>query len=239
MNLRRCNEKGLARGSPPVRAIGQPRSNPYCASRKDPRCDLRQRMRGIANTRVRYRSRRVHSLLKGEGLVDVFTPPGSGSRRPRRQGSRRPTIGSTGTWWAASGLMGRLSAGSAGRSWRPSTPVHSHRAGAWARGGRDRGPPGLTRKRFERTPAFSATLCGRRSQRIVDAGVPQHCKRARPQTACLEKGRLRTLASHQPSGGRLMQTDCCHSGLPRRRSAAAKGGSALRPSAVQVRSREG
>jgi len=49
------------------RLIRQPRSNQYYRSRKDPRTDLRQRMREIANTRVRYGYRRVHILLKREG----------------------------------------------------------------------------------------------------------------------------------------------------------------------------
>ena len=49
------------------RLIAQPRSNQYYVSRKDPRKDLRQRMREIANTRIRYGYRRVHVLLKREG----------------------------------------------------------------------------------------------------------------------------------------------------------------------------
>jgi putative transposase len=49
------------------RLIKQPRSNQYYVSRKDPRKDLRQRMREIANTRIRYGYRRVHVLLKREG----------------------------------------------------------------------------------------------------------------------------------------------------------------------------
>lgn len=47
--------------------IKQPRSNQYYRSRKDPRNDLRQRMREIANVRIRYGYRRVHVLLLREG----------------------------------------------------------------------------------------------------------------------------------------------------------------------------
>jgi putative transposase len=36
------------------RLIKQPRSNQFYCSRKDPRTDLRQRMREIANARIRY-----------------------------------------------------------------------------------------------------------------------------------------------------------------------------------------
>ena len=49
------------------RLIRQARSNQYYSSRKDRRDDLRQRMREIASTRVRYGYRRVHVLLKREG----------------------------------------------------------------------------------------------------------------------------------------------------------------------------
>lgn len=49
------------------RLIRQPRSNQSYRSRKDPRTDLRQRMREIASTRVRCGYRRVHILLKREG----------------------------------------------------------------------------------------------------------------------------------------------------------------------------
>jgi putative transposase len=49
------------------RLIRQHRSNQYYRSRKDPRNDLRQRMREIARTRVRYGYRRVHVLLRREG----------------------------------------------------------------------------------------------------------------------------------------------------------------------------
>jgi putative transposase len=47
--------------------IKQARSNQCYRSRKDPRADLRLRMREIANTRIRYGYRRVHVLLKREG----------------------------------------------------------------------------------------------------------------------------------------------------------------------------
>ena len=43
------------------------RSNRYYRSRKDPRLELRSRMREIIQTRVRYGYRRVHVLLKREG----------------------------------------------------------------------------------------------------------------------------------------------------------------------------
>jgi putative transposase len=49
------------------RLVKQARSNEFYCSRKDPRKDLRQRMREIANTRIRYGYRRVHILLKREG----------------------------------------------------------------------------------------------------------------------------------------------------------------------------
>lgn len=49
------------------RLVRQPRSNQYYQSRKDPRSALRQRMREIAHTRVRYGYRCVHVLLKREG----------------------------------------------------------------------------------------------------------------------------------------------------------------------------
>lgn len=49
------------------RVIAQPRSTHRYTSCKDPRSDLRQRMREIAQTRVRYGYRRVHVLLKREG----------------------------------------------------------------------------------------------------------------------------------------------------------------------------
>lgn len=51
------------------RLLRQHRSNQFYASRKDPRHDLRQRMREIANTRVRYGYRRVHVLLRREGWM--------------------------------------------------------------------------------------------------------------------------------------------------------------------------
>ena len=49
------------------RLMKQPRSVQYYRSVKDPRNDLRARMREIAQTRVRYRYRRIHVLLKREG----------------------------------------------------------------------------------------------------------------------------------------------------------------------------
>lgn len=49
------------------RLIKQPRSNQHYRSCKDPRWALRQRMREIAHTRVRYGYRRVHVLLRREG----------------------------------------------------------------------------------------------------------------------------------------------------------------------------
>lgn len=47
--------------------VKQTRSTDYYRSIKDPRQDLRIRMREIANTRVRYGYRRIHVLLKREG----------------------------------------------------------------------------------------------------------------------------------------------------------------------------
>jgi len=47
--------------------IKQTRSTDYYRSTKDPRHDLRARMREIAGTRVRYGYRRIHVLLKREG----------------------------------------------------------------------------------------------------------------------------------------------------------------------------
>ena len=49
------------------RLMGQARSTHYYRSVKDPQTALRQRMREIAQARVRYGYRRVHVLLKREG----------------------------------------------------------------------------------------------------------------------------------------------------------------------------
>jgi putative transposase len=49
------------------RLIKQVRSVQYYRSVKDPKQVLRQRMRDIAHTRVRYGYRRIHVLLKREG----------------------------------------------------------------------------------------------------------------------------------------------------------------------------
>ena len=49
------------------RLIKQTRSVQYYCSIKDPRQDLRNRMRELAHARVRYGYRRVHVLLKREG----------------------------------------------------------------------------------------------------------------------------------------------------------------------------
>nr|WP_186084591.1 IS3 family transposase [Burkholderia gladioli] len=49
------------------RLLKQPRSVQYYRSVKDPRPELRSRMREIAYTRVRYGYRRVHVLLRREG----------------------------------------------------------------------------------------------------------------------------------------------------------------------------
>jgi putative transposase len=43
------------------------RSTPYYERRKDPRSELRRRMRELANTRVRWGYRRLHVLLRREG----------------------------------------------------------------------------------------------------------------------------------------------------------------------------
>lgn len=49
------------------RLIKQTRSVQYYCSVKDPRHDLRARMREHARTRVRYGYRRIHVLLKRDG----------------------------------------------------------------------------------------------------------------------------------------------------------------------------
>jgi putative transposase len=49
------------------RLVRQHRSNEYYRSVKDPRNDLRARMKEIAQVRVRYGYRRIHVLLKREG----------------------------------------------------------------------------------------------------------------------------------------------------------------------------
>src|SRR6202171_5461378 len=49
------------------RLVKQTRSVQYYRSVKDPRHDLRTRMREIARTRVRYGYRRIHVLLKRDG----------------------------------------------------------------------------------------------------------------------------------------------------------------------------
>jgi putative transposase len=49
------------------RLMKQTRSTQYYRSIKDPRHDLRARMRDIAHTRIRYGYRRIHVLLKREG----------------------------------------------------------------------------------------------------------------------------------------------------------------------------
>lgn len=49
------------------RLVQQHRSNEYYRSVKDPRNDLRARMKEIAQVRVRYGYRRIHVLLKREG----------------------------------------------------------------------------------------------------------------------------------------------------------------------------
>jgi putative transposase len=49
------------------RLVKQTRSMQYYRSVKDPRSDLRARMRDIARTRVRYGYRRIHVLLRRDG----------------------------------------------------------------------------------------------------------------------------------------------------------------------------
>jgi putative transposase len=49
------------------RLLGQHRSSEYYRSRKDPRTELRLRMKELAQTRVRYGYRRLHVLLRREG----------------------------------------------------------------------------------------------------------------------------------------------------------------------------
>ena len=49
------------------RLVKQSRSVQYYSSVKDPRNDLRARMRELAQTRVRYGYRRIHVLLRRDG----------------------------------------------------------------------------------------------------------------------------------------------------------------------------
>ena len=49
------------------RLLKQPRSVQYYSSIKDPRDDLRSRMRELAQARVRYGYRRLHVLLRRDG----------------------------------------------------------------------------------------------------------------------------------------------------------------------------
>lgn len=70
--LKRCVVDYLVRGHGvserrACRVVQLHRSNRYYRSRKDPRLELRSRMREITQTRVRYGYRRVHVLLKREG----------------------------------------------------------------------------------------------------------------------------------------------------------------------------
>lgn len=70
--LKRCVADYLVRGHGvserrACRVVKLHRSNRYYRSRKDPRLELRSRMREITQTRVRYGYRRVHVLLKREG----------------------------------------------------------------------------------------------------------------------------------------------------------------------------
>lgn len=50
------------------RLIKQVRSTQYLSSRKDPKLALRQRLRELAQVRVRWGYRRLHVLLKREGF---------------------------------------------------------------------------------------------------------------------------------------------------------------------------
>jgi len=70
--LKRCVVDYLVRGHHvserrACRLVKLHRSNRYYRRRKDPRLELRARMREIAQTRVRYGYRRVHVLLRREG----------------------------------------------------------------------------------------------------------------------------------------------------------------------------
>lgn len=49
------------------RLVKQTRSVQYYRSVKDPRHDLRARMRELAQVRIRYGYRRIHVLLKRDG----------------------------------------------------------------------------------------------------------------------------------------------------------------------------
>ena len=51
------------------RVLKAPRSTQQYKSRRDDQADLKQRIREIAQTRVRYGYRRIHVLLKREGLA--------------------------------------------------------------------------------------------------------------------------------------------------------------------------
>ena len=63
------------------RLVKQHRSNQYYRSVKDPRHDLRLRMREIAKVRVRYGYRRVHVLLRREGWQVAIEPTGCIEKR--------------------------------------------------------------------------------------------------------------------------------------------------------------
>lgn len=74
--------------------INQHRSTQRKPSRRDPRLDVRQRMRDIAATRVRYGYRRIHVLLRREGWTlgrnvvwRLYREEGLAlrSKRPRRR----------------------------------------------------------------------------------------------------------------------------------------------------------
>ena len=74
--------------------LGQHRSTQRKPSRRDPRLEVRQRMREIAATRVRYGYRRLHVLLRREGWAlgrnvvwRLYREEGLAlrSKRPRRR----------------------------------------------------------------------------------------------------------------------------------------------------------
>jgi putative transposase len=63
------------------RLVKQTRSVQYYRSVKDPRHDLRARMRELAQVRIRYGYRRIHVLLKRDGWRVTDRRNGAGDDR--------------------------------------------------------------------------------------------------------------------------------------------------------------
>lgn len=80
------------------RLVKQTRSVQYYCSVKDPRNDLRARMRELAQVRVRYGYRRVHVLLKREGWSLGKNQMYRDSTARRRCSSAR-NCRSAARWW--------------------------------------------------------------------------------------------------------------------------------------------